>query len=91
MKDADFDHDVTMILDIFGLVTAREQAEELKRTLQSLQGERDDRAATLAEKERRIEGYKSKAWKAVLKLDAQGIPRSQIAIGCAVLVGGFNF
>lgn len=38
----------------------REQAEELKRTLQSLQGERDDRAATLAEKERRIETYKSK-------------------------------
>lgn len=38
----------------------REQAEELKRTLQSLQGERDDRAVTLAEKERRIEGYKSK-------------------------------
>eukprot|EP00438_Fugacium_kawagutii_P032150 Skav231568 [mRNA] locus=scaffold481:188610:192297:- [translate_table: standard] len=36
----------------------QEQAEELKRTLQSLQGERDDRAATLAEKERRIEGYK---------------------------------
>ena len=38
----------------------REQAEELKRTLQSLQGERDDRAATLAEKERWIETYKSK-------------------------------
>jgi hypothetical protein len=61
----------------------------LKRTLQSLQGERDDRAATLAEKERRIEGYKSKAWKAALKLeDAGGIPRSQIAdiavLCCAV-------
>lgn len=38
----------------------REQAEELKRTLQSLQGERDDRAATVSEKEQRIEGYKSK-------------------------------
>ena len=36
----------------------REQAEELKRTLQSLQGERDDRAAPLADKARRIEGYK---------------------------------
>ena len=28
--------------------------------MQSLEGERDDRAATLAEKERRIEGYKAK-------------------------------
>ena len=49
--------------------------------MQSLQGERDDRAATLAEKERRIEGYKSKAWKAAISA----------LLYCAMLVDGFQF
>mmetsp|Transcript_74009 Transcript_74009/g.130742 ORF Transcript_74009/g.130742 Transcript_74009/m.130742 type:complete len:1319 (-) Transcript_74009:59-4015(-) len=38
----------------------KEQAEELKRTLHSLQGERADRELTLADKEQRIASYKMK-------------------------------
>jgi len=38
----------------------KEQAEELKRTLHSLQGERADRELTLADKEHRIASYKTK-------------------------------
>jgi len=38
----------------------KEQAEELKRTLHSLQGERADRELTLADKEQRIASYKTK-------------------------------